>query len=89
MWHKVLNAVECPKTCLMPSQKLGLTRPPRVKRQFLQHVFRQLEEGLPADLHPAPPAEGGAVLGDPDWAQVRPPQTAGKASGRPYSREFR
>ena len=48
---------------------LGLTRPAAVKRQFLHHVFRQLEEHTSDELQPRKRRDD--VLGDPDWTKVR------------------
>jgi len=39
-----------------------------VKRQFLHHVFRQLEEHTSEELQPRKRRDD--VLGDPDWSKV-------------------
>ena len=51
-------------------QVLGLTRPAVVKRQFLHHVFQQLEEHTSNELQPRKRRDD--VLGEPDWARVNP-----------------
>ena len=49
-------------------QYLGLARTAEVKRQFLQHVFQQLEDSLPQEVQPDGRSDQG--LGEPNWKRV-------------------
>ena len=66
-WRAISLVTKC---CCSGAQALGLTRPAAVKRQFLHHVFRQLEEHTSEELQPRKRRDDD-VLGDPDWAKVR------------------